>query len=230
MIRLSILALAALAGCSKPTSDPPRIVPEPSSSSATSSGVAGAGGDGATSGAGSGGAAGHGGDVPAATSGAGAPGDGGGSSSASGTRLMVSSYVGDDGSTFIRPEAYDSVLGFHCSFHKAIDGTTRCFPLTWAAGLSFVDAACSVALLNVPECDDDSPRFATLYERAQDAACSVKSNRAFRLGETLAGADYIYLISAGECVRVNNLNSSLFYAEEIPVSDLALASKRVDGT
>ena len=217
-------ASIVVAGCAKSSSEPPTVIPD--SASAAASASSGSGGGESASGGGAGGNEG----TAATGAGAGSMGNGTGSHSESGTRLKVASYNGEDGSKFIRTEAYDSLLGFHCSFQIAADGTTRCFPTSWAVSQLFADANCSVSLMMVPECNDDSPRFATLYERTQDSACSVRRHRAFALGEALIGATNVYALQAGECVSVQSLGSSFFYATEIPINDLALAFKNVEGT
>jgi hypothetical protein len=144
----------------------------------------------------------------------GAPGDGGGPVNSSGTRLKVTRYAGVD--------------GFVCNLQRAVDGTVRCFPTAWAASRSFADASCSVHIVSVPECSDDSPRFATMHERTQDSACSVRKHRAFALGDALINPPNIYALHEGECVELSGLGGSFFYATEIPVGDLALATKVVE--
>jgi hypothetical protein len=125
MIRFAV-TLLIIAGCATPSSDPTPIAPDVVSAAASnasgvggSDAVGGAGGDAASASSGAGDGGGDGGQggtagPVSAGAGAGSMGYGGGSHSESGTRLKVTWYEGGDGSRIIRPDVYDSELGFYC--------------------------------------------------------------------------------------------------------------------
>lgn len=206
----AIVLLTALVGCAKFENAPPEIAPDVPSASSSS----GSGGSAASTAA-----------SVASSAGAGGMGD---SHAVSGSRLKVSSYDGVDGSRFTRAEAFDSVLGFHCRFVRAADGSTRCFPLSWAAFLFFADSVCASMVLSVPECDADSRRSATLYEYLPEHSCYSRAGRALILGDALEEEAQVYQRTADGCVLSQTSSNGLFRAHEIEYADLAAVDGAVE--
>jgi hypothetical protein len=222
MTRFAI-TLLLIAGCASPSIDPPAITPDTSTSPASGATSAGAGGLDAAGGAG-----GQGGDARVASSGAGggdvgAPGDGGGQHSASGTRLKVASYVGADGSAFVRGDAYDSALDVLCSFVPATDGTVRCMPTPFTATIVYSDSGCSNAVVSsFYGCETEVSKFVSVQHTSD--ACPPVAMRSFRISNPRTIGTYMRI--EGQCYSAGS--RLVADAEEMPPSTFVEMSPVVE--
>ncbi len=215
MKRSAIVLMILLCACAKPSSEPTEIGPEDEEASASGDAEATGGAGGSYSP-----------DLPMFTSaGAGAPGDGGSDSSSSGSRLRVASYVGSDGSRFVRGDAFDSMLGTMCSFAVAADGVVRCTPGPLAASIFYADPACTTETVSpFDECEAKSHMY--MSAQSYSAECPSMRRRSFKISNPRFAASYLKL-DGSACSGAGD--RWIVDAVEVAPATLVEMSSRVEG-
>ena len=150
----------------------------------------------------------------------------GGGDTGGGSRLKPVSYVGSDGSRFASADAFDSLLGAHCTFLVASDGATRCMPVPTNATMLYADDACTVDLVSpLFECQAHTSRYVSAQFASDE--CPPVRFRAFKIGNPHYAVSY-YAPSGGACYRAGGTRLVVDH-EEIPPSDLVELPTVVEG-
>jgi hypothetical protein len=147
----------------------------------------------------------------------GPPGEPGAPAAASGSRLKILQYSGDDGSSFTQVgQFHDSMLNVDCSSQIAADGVQRCLPSSIAqAGSYFSDSGCSQPVAFSTPAGCSAPAYAVNYL----VQCSGVAFHVFPVTGVYGGS--LYEGSPTSCSSTTKVSGWTYYdlGAEVPAAN-----------